>query len=335
MIRSQFWSGTTGKAITISGKDTRILATYLLTCEHANMLGLYRLPILYIAEEAGLKRKEVLAALENLKAIGFAHYDDGAEFVWVIEMARFQLDLSPGEALNESDHRVKGVMKIYKQLAKNPFLGPFYDRYASYLHLSSRRDFLLESNLLISPLQAPSKPLVRGDVPVHLNSSLRKGEMGETKIAPEPSAKLTPEEVQAHWNAIPGVKPCKVLGATIRDRVRSRLREYPDATWWESLFQRIGSSDFLCGRTSGKEGSFHASLDWVLGPKNLDKILAGNYDSLAITNHPATLTCSKRVQRGQFLKACGAPVDPRSQPAEPRCTEHLSPVRPLQEAATC
>ena len=335
MIRSQFWSGTTGKAITIAGKDTRILATYLLTCEHANMLGLYRLPILYIAEETGLKRKEVLAALANLKAIGFAHYDDGAEFVWVIEMARYQLGLMPGEALKESDHRIKGVIRLYKQLSTNPFLGPFYDRYAERRRLSSRRDFLTELNPATSPLEAPSKSLTRDDVPVLLNSSLRKGEMGETKIAPEPSAKLTPDEVQAHWNTIPGVKPCKALGPTIRDRVQSRLKEHPDAIWWESLFQRIRSSDFLCGRTSGKEGSFHASLDWILGPKNLDKILAGNYDSLAITSHPATLTCNKRVQNGQFLKACGAPVDPRSGPVEPRCTEHLTANHQLQEVAAC
>lgn len=335
MVRSQFWSGTTGKAITIAGKDPRILATYLLTCEHANMLGLYRLPVLYIAEETGLKRKEVLAALENLKAIGFAHYDDGAEFVWVLEMARFQLDLLPGEPIKEGDKRKQAVARLYKQLPTNPFLGPFYDRYAEVLTLPLRRDFLTETKPQACPLNGASMPHARDYVPVPDTDPVRKGEMGETKIPPQPAVKLTPEEVQARWNAIPGVKPCKALGATIRDRVQSRLREHPEATWWESFFQHIRSSDFLCGRTNAKEGPFHVSLDWVLGPKNLDKILAGNYDSVAITCHPATLTCSKRIQKGQFLKACRAPVDPHSRPNEPRCSEHLTPVHPLQEAATC
>ena len=152
-IRSQFWSGTTGKAITIAGKDTRILATYLLTCEHANMLGLYRLPVLYIAEETGLKRKEILTAFENLKAIGFAHYDEGAEFVWVVEMARYQLGLLPGEPVKEGDKRRHAVAKLYKQLPTNPFLAAFYDRYAEILSLPFRRDFLLETKPPRCPLQ--------------------------------------------------------------------------------------------------------------------------------------------------------------------------------------
>jgi hypothetical protein len=99
------------------------------------------------------------------------------------------------------------------------------------------------------------------------------------------SAKHTPEDIRTRWNAIPGVKPCKVMGTTIRDRVRSRLADHPELAWWEELFQRVQTSDFLCGRTNGKEGPFHASLDWVLGPKNLDKILAGNYDSMTRNGH--------------------------------------------------
>src|SRR5690242_17526110 len=165
-IRSQFWSGTTGKAITIAGKDTRILATYLLTCEHANMLGLYRLPLLYVAEETGLKRKEVTAAFESLKAIGFAYYDEGAEFVWIVEMARFQLGLLPGEPIKEGDKRRHAVAKLYKQLSTNPFLGAFYDRYADILSLPLRRDFLLETKPHTSPIHGASMPHARDYDPV-------------------------------------------------------------------------------------------------------------------------------------------------------------------------
>ncbi|MBS0164744.1 MAG: hypothetical protein JSR29_01550 [Nitrospira sp.] len=56
---------------------------------------------------------------------------------------------------------------------------------------------------------------------------------------------------------------------------------------------------------------------------------------VVLNGHASPQSCTKRVQKGEFLKPCGAPVDPRSRPAEPRCTEHLSPVRPLQEAAPC
>ncbi len=336
-IRSQFWSGTTGKAITIAGKDTRIVATYLLTCEHANMLGFYRLPLLYIAEESGLKRKEVLAAFENLKAIGFAYYDEGAEFVWVVEMARFQLGLLPGEQLKGGDKRTKGAASLYRQLPVNPFLGPFHDRYVSVLNLPLRRDFISETKPLASPFKGASEPLTRGydHGPHHVHD--RKGDTGETKISPGTSTELTPELIQERWNTIPGVKPCKALGTTIRERVQTRLREQPDPSWWNTFLQRIQASDFLCGRTNGKEGPFHASLDWILGPKNLDKILAGNYDSIASNGHARALTCTKRIQLtgDRFLRDCGQPASSLSSPNEPRCSDHLTVVHQLQEVAVC
>src|SRR5206468_8450736 len=107
---------------------------------------------------------------------------------------------------------------------------------------------------------------------------------------------LTPESIHNCWNAIPGVKPCKKLGKTIGDRIQARLKEYPSPDWWTELLQQVRASDFLFGRTNGKEGPFHASLDWILGPKVLDKLLAGNYDSIPSNGHSAAQTCAKRVQ---------------------------------------
>jgi hypothetical protein len=177
-----FWTGGTGKAITAAGKDTRIVATYLLTCEHVNMLGLYRLPFLYAAKETGLKPREIAAALKQLQAIGFAHYDEVTEFVWVINLARFQLALLPGEALKDGDNRSKGAARVYRHIPSNPFLGPFHDRYSTVLSLPIRRDFLSETKALTSPLEGASEPLGRGYGPVPGPDSDRKGDTGETTI---------------------------------------------------------------------------------------------------------------------------------------------------------
>lgn len=325
-LRSQFWTGTTGKAITAAGKDARIVATYLLTCEHANMIGLYRLPLLYVSEETGLKRREVSSALEQLGFMEFAAYDQETEYVWVCEMARYQLDLLPHEAIKEGDHRAQGAARIYKQLAPNPFLLPFYERYAPRLRLPLKRDLLAEKKPLRSPFGGASEPLIRGYGPVPDPDLVRKGDTGETKTALLSSTKMTPEKVQERWNGIPGVKSCKKLGKTIRDRIQARLNEYPSQDWWTELLQQVRASDFLCGRTSGKDGPFQASLDWILGPKNLDKLLAGNYDPVVSNGHDPGRTCTKRVQGPgeQFLRDCGQPASSESSPTEPRCVGHLS-----------
>ncbi len=79
------------------------------------------------------------------------------------------------------------------------------------------------------------------------------------------------------WNQIPGVVPSKAVTGPIKRRLLSSLNEHPDLVWWTTYFDRIRDSPFLTGRVK----EFAATLDWVLGPKNMAKILAGNYDTRA------------------------------------------------------
>jgi hypothetical protein len=53
-IGPQFWIGSTGKKLREFGTEATIVAFYLLSNPHANMLGLYYLPKLYIAHETPL-----------------------------------------------------------------------------------------------------------------------------------------------------------------------------------------------------------------------------------------------------------------------------------------
>ena len=325
---STFWTGPTGKAITRAGKDARITATYLLTCEHANMIGLYRLPLLYAVEETGLKRREVQKALKQLEGVQFAFYDEATEIVWIPEMARIQLGLLPGETLKETDKRVRGAATAYRRLQPNPFLGPFFDRYADILHLPSRREFQAEKKALGSPLQGASKPLARGYDPVPDPDLLRKGETGETTSTErEPATStLTAEDIRQKWNQIPGVKLCKTVGATIRDRILTRLREHPEPVWWDDLFRQVRASDFLCAKTNGTRGTFQASLDWILKPANLDKLQAGNYDNPRSEPRPMADACTWPLNgNGRRPRPCGQPIEQNQPlPVRPFCAQHLA-----------
>lgn len=48
-----------------------------------------------------------------------------------------------------------------------------------------------------------------------------------------------------------------------------------DPAWWAAYFERVAASDFLAGRKT----SWRATFDWTLGPKNMEKVLQGNYDN--------------------------------------------------------
>jgi hypothetical protein len=138
IVKPGFWTGKTGRAITRLGKDVRILADYLITSPHANLIGLYSLSIPIVAHETGLTLDEVSAALATLGELDFAHYDYEAECVWVTNMARFQMAWK-GDGLSEGDKRVKASIREYEEVTENTFLGAFFDFYATALHLPNRR----------------------------------------------------------------------------------------------------------------------------------------------------------------------------------------------------
>lgn len=170
------------------------------------------------------------------------------------------------------------------------------------------------------------------------SSSIKKErETGATSSTPtdppqgsEKPGVLDPQEVQSLWNSIPGVKPCRDLGRVIRTRLLSRINEHPERAWWDSLFAQVRTSHFLCGRTNNSRGPFQASLSWALGPENLEKILAGNYDNPQTIHGQSPLACEFRVLNGSRHKACGGAVSLGSK----YCEQHRSKlVLPAKEVS--
>ncbi|MFP5467910.1 MAG: hypothetical protein ACLGG8_10355, partial [Gammaproteobacteria bacterium] len=142
-IEPKMWHGGTMKALRRVPEGV-IVAMYLMTSPQSNMLGLFSQPILYMAHETGLGFEGASKGLRHCVEVGFCSYDEDSEFVWVHEMAKYQI----ANEIKASDNRSKGIQKEYDGLPDNPFLGPFFDRYAEAFKMKNRR-----------PEQAPSKPL--------------------------------------------------------------------------------------------------------------------------------------------------------------------------------
>ncbi|HGF9411376.1 TPA: hypothetical protein ACJETM_000209 [Acinetobacter baumannii] len=151
-VSPHFWTGSTGKKLR-ECPDSIVVAMYLMTCPHANMLGLYYMPLLYVAHETGLGLEGAKKGLKWACEAGFCSYDEVSEMVWVHEMARFQV----AESLKPTDNRCKGIQKDYDSLPVNPFLSSFYEKYATAFCMTNRREG--KGTLSLSNL-APSKPLV-------------------------------------------------------------------------------------------------------------------------------------------------------------------------------
>lgn len=132
-IASTFWTGSTGRKLRRE-REAQTVALYLLTCQHANMIGVFLCPVMYIAHETGLSLEEAQKGLARLEEMGFCTYDDEQELVWVHEMARFQV----GEALKPADKRCAGVRKEFEKIANPQIKQAFFCRYRSAFHLESK-----------------------------------------------------------------------------------------------------------------------------------------------------------------------------------------------------
>jgi len=146
-ISAQFWVGKTGRALR-GDKQTQVVALYLMTSPHANMIGVYHCPIVYIAHETGSPIEGASEGLRRLCDEGFCTYDDDNEMVWVHEMAKFQI----GDELKPGDKQIKGIQKQYETLPESPIKQGFYKKYREAFHLP-------DETKEASPSEAPSKPL--------------------------------------------------------------------------------------------------------------------------------------------------------------------------------
>ncbi len=147
-VSPKFWIGETGRTIKTKGMEAIIVASYLMTSPHSNMLGLFYQSEAAMAHETGLGLEGARKGLNSCIEAGFCLYDTRSEVVWVIEMAAYQIE----GRLDEKDNRCKGIQKEYEALIENPFLSVFYDRYAECFHMTAKR-------IPKRKIEAPPKPL--------------------------------------------------------------------------------------------------------------------------------------------------------------------------------
>ncbi|TLY46936.1 MAG: hypothetical protein E6K54_07740 [Gammaproteobacteria bacterium] len=135
-ISSEFWTSPMGKKIKKCELETKVLAFYLMTCRHTNMLGIYYLPLALASHEIGIAIEGVRRGIQALIKLNFCSYNEENEYVWIHETAASQLG-----ALKKNDNRVKHANRVFKNLPKLPFLTDFYEKYRNFLHLEAASFF--------------------------------------------------------------------------------------------------------------------------------------------------------------------------------------------------
>ena len=167
-VSPQFWVGRTGKSLR-GNANAQIVALYLMTSPHANMIGVYYCPLAYISNETGLSLDAITKALEALT--DFCTIDSELEYVFVHQFASNQI----GEQLKPDDKRVKGIINELAKLPESECKKAFIKHYQTAFYLS--------------PLEEPNKPLRS---PISTPSKPEAGAEAETELTCESSPSAEP-----------------------------------------------------------------------------------------------------------------------------------------------
>jgi hypothetical protein len=77
ILPTEFWKEDKLQNLSI---PTRLVAIYLYAGPHTNVIGCYRLPISYIAEDLKIQKRFVIKAVKELSAICFLRFDEASKY---------------------------------------------------------------------------------------------------------------------------------------------------------------------------------------------------------------------------------------------------------------
>ncbi|WP_145974351.1 hypothetical protein [Stenotrophomonas pictorum] len=89
--------------------------------------------------------------------------------------------------------------------------------------------------------------------------------------------------VSLYHEVLPELRQVRDWNETRRRLLGRRWSEQParqDLEWWRGFFGYVRESDFLMGKTIGRDGRpFDCDLEWLVRPTNFAKVIEGKYEN--------------------------------------------------------
>lgn len=318
-VSPMFWIGETGRALR-KNPDAQRVALYFMTAPSSEMTGVFYCPLLSILNDVGYfyllgspsegSLEGVVSPIEGVKQaifelqrLGFCFYDFESEFVFVSEMARWQI----AQELKPTDNRVVNVRKLVKAMPKN-MAALFLKRYNDVYHLGFDPEIWIDPYLNKGIIEAPLKPLERGllkplrsqeqeqeqeqDISITSNdviveTAVPYPQASDSEKVEKPKGIDCPyQKIIADFNEIlgPYLGMCQKLTPTRQKTVQARWRDCmkdgdfktqdEGIAYFKRYFEYIKTCDFLMGN-NGRD--WRADFDWIFKLSNYTKICEGKY----------------------------------------------------------
>lgn len=130
-VKDTIFTGGTGRELRRHPAEVRELQFWLTCGPDRDPFGIFIAEPESIAPRIGRTAASIRKSLDTLVALEFCKWDPASQYVWVVEMAHHQFQ-TPLKAV---DFRCTTARKWYAAVTRNPFLGPWFDRYVDDFHL--------------------------------------------------------------------------------------------------------------------------------------------------------------------------------------------------------
>lgn len=298
-VYGTFWSSDTTGGLS---DDAKLLALYLLTCNHATIAGVFRLPDGYVAEDLNWSLEKVAQGFAELFAKDFANRCEVTKWVWVKKHFEWNKPENP----NQRKAAFKVVNSVPDQCV---WKRDFWREAAAVLALDPHPDsnpFKTVKQTLVEPFRNQEQELEQklesqgADAPLS-PASQTKGADGPALILfsdPDEPAAIPPcplkQLVGMYAARLPELpKPRYELWkdgegadamrqrwkwllsseATRDDGTRYAATAAEGLEWFSRFFENVADSDLLMGRKS----AWRADLGWLMKRANFTKVVQGNY----------------------------------------------------------
>jgi hypothetical protein len=198
-----------------------------------------------IEKQTGLTREAIKKALDTLCHTGWIAIQGGK--VWV----RNGLKWDPNISLN-NEKQAKAIKKILLGLPKSQLV----------------KDFCAYYKIEI-PYDIPNREGMTYPMP-----------FPETEPDTDTETEGVPSDPCQHLfdffnNSCPNLPKVTELSSSRKKKMKRRLEEHPDLSWWEEVFRKANEVSF-----TGKDGSeWGPNFDWLVeNDKNAVKVIEGNYE---------------------------------------------------------
>lgn len=114
-IQSSYW---THPDIKLLSTDAKLIGAYLLTCQHTNGIGCFRMPVGYVSIDLDIGIERVSIGLSELYRKGFLEHDETSEYILIPNFLRWNPISNPNSAKARAKEfgSVPSGISIYQSL---------------------------------------------------------------------------------------------------------------------------------------------------------------------------------------------------------------------------